>query len=355
MASARERGWKGRRWGIGLAPAKARRLRLVLGVVLALLLLGFAARELGWWRKAGEGDPPRLYGNVEIREVELGFRVGGRIAELLVDEGQTVAAGRVLARLDTRPLRDRLAQADARIAAASAVVARDVRGNRPQEIRQARAALSDAEAQLLEARRVHDRRRALLGRGFISRADYQASQSAVTAAAARVEAARAAFSLAREGPRAEDRAVSRAEQAATVAERQAIRTDLDDTVMRAPAPGQVLARVREAGAIVEPGQVVLTMALTQPVRVRAYVAETQLGRVRPGMRVTVHADGTDRTWPATVGFISPVAEFTPKTVQTEDQRTDLVYRMRLTVNDPRGELRQGQPVTVTLGAAAAGG
>ncbi|HUQ13416.1 MAG TPA: HlyD family efflux transporter periplasmic adaptor subunit, partial [Novosphingobium sp.] len=82
--------------------------------------------------------------------------------------------------------------------------------------------------------------------------------------------------------------------------------------------------------------------------VRAYVAEPDLGRVRPGMKVTVHADGTAKTWPATIGFIAPVAEFTPRTVQTEDQRADLVYRMRLTVSDPRGELRQGQPVTVTL-------
>ena len=118
--------------------------------------------------------------------------------------------------------------------------------------------------------------------------------------------------------------------------------------LRAPSAGQVLTRVREAGAIVQPGEIVYTVALTQPVRVRAYVSEPDLARVKPGMKVTIHADGSAKTWPATIGYIAPTAEFTPRTVQTEDQRADLVYRMRLVVDDPKNELRQGQPVTVTL-------
>lgn len=335
-----------------MAPARSSRLRAALLVAVVVTVLFFAGRALGWWGE-GDGDNElRLYGNVEIREVELGFRVGGRIAELLVDEGHRVAPGQVLARLDTRPLEDRYASADARLAAATARVERDARGNRPQEIRQAEAALTDAQAQLVEARRLHERRSALLVRGFISRADYQSSQAGLTAATARVEAARAALSLAREGARAEDRAVTRAERDASEAELAAIRTDLEDAVLRAPGRGQVLTRVREAGAIVQPGETVFTVALTQPVRVRAYVGEPDLPKIRPGMQAVIHADGTDRTWPATIGFISAVAEFTPKTVQTEDQRTDLVYRIRLTVDDPRGDLRQGQPVTVTIASAS---
>ena len=113
-------------------------------------------------------------------------------------------------------------------------------------------------------------------------------------------------------------------------------------------PGRTSRAVREVGAIVQPGEVVYSVALTQPVRVRAYVAEPDLPKVRPGMRVTVHADGANKTWPATIGYVSPTAEFTPRTVQTEDQRADLVYRVRLTVEDPKNELRQGQPVTVSL-------
>lgn len=326
-------------------------MRIGLGVAVALVLLFFGGRAAGWWG-ADDAAPTRLYGNVEIREVELGFRVGGRISQLLVDEGDTVAAGQELARLDQTPLRDRLAGADARAAAAAAMVDKDASGNRPQDIRVAEAALIDAEAQAGEARRLHDRRRALLTKGFISTADFEASEASLTAARARVDSARAALSVMREGTRSEDRAATRAEAQAMQAERRAIQTDLSDAVLLAPSPGQVLTRVREAGAIVQPGEIVYTLALTQPVRVRAYVGEPDLPKVRPGMKVTVRADGARKSWHATIGFIAPVAEFTPRTVQTEDQRTDLVYRMRLTVDDPKGELRQGQPVTVTLDGGA---
>jgi HlyD family secretion protein len=232
------------------------------------------------------------------------------------------------------------------------MVSKDAAGSRPQEVRQAQSAVVDAEARLSEARRLNQRRGALSERGFISKADLQESQSALTAAAAQVDAARAALSLAQEGARAEDRTATRADAAQMAAERRAIQTDLSDAVLRAPSAGQVLTRVRESGAIVQPGEIVYTVALTQPVRVRAYVAEPDLPKVRPGMRVTVHVDGSAKSWPATIGYISPVAEFTPRTVQTEDQRADLVYRLRLTVDDPKNELRQGQPVTVTLASSA---
>lgn len=330
-----------------------RRIVVVVVALAAVLALYFGGKALGWWGADLNGEL-KLYGNVEIREVQLGFRVGGRIAELLVDEGDRVQAGQVLARLDTRPLRDRLASAEARLMAASAGVARDVAGNRPQQVREAQATLASAEAALGEARRLQERRHALFERGFMSRADYQSSQSGLDAAAARVEAARAGLSLVREGARTEDRVITRANRDVVVAERQAVSTDIADAELRASEGGQVLTRAKEAGAIVQPGETVLGLALTQPVRVRAYVAEPDLPRVRPGMAVRVLADGTDKRWPARIGFISPVAEFTPKTVQTERLRTDLVYRLRLTVDDPRGDLRQGQPVTVIVPAAGQG-
>ncbi|MFM5886007.1 MAG: HlyD family efflux transporter periplasmic adaptor subunit [Novosphingobium sp.] len=311
----------------------------------------FGGRAMGWWGVQGDGQL-RLYGNVEIREVQLGFRVPGRIARLLVDEGDRVTPGQVLAELDTRPFQDRLAGADARVEAASATAARDANGSRPQQIGEARAEVAAADAAVLEARRQFERRQALVDKGFISRADLQTADAALRSARARLAQAQAALSLAVDGTRAEDQANSQANRDVTLAERRAVQTDIDDTVIRAAEPGQVLTRARETGAIVAAGQTVLTVALTQPVRVRAYVAEPDLHRIRPGMAVRVRTDGTGKEWPATIGFISPVAEFTPKTVQTEQLRTDLVYRVRLTVNDPNGDLRQGAPVTVLLPGSA---
>ncbi|MEY2943017.1 MAG: hypothetical protein RLY97_1031 [Pseudomonadota bacterium] len=303
---------------------------------------------MGVWPFSGRESALKLYGNVEIREVQLGFRIGGRIDKLLVDEGDRVAAGQVLAVLDTRPLQDRMLDADARLAAADAGVARDAHGSRPQQIAAAQADLATANAMMNESRRQFERRAALYGKGFLSRAELQTAEANVAAAMARQAAARAGLSLAQEGVRAEDRAVSLANRASAAAAAKSVQTDLHDAQIIASEAGQVLTRVREAGAIVQGGGVVLTVALTQPVRVRAYIAEPDLPRLRPGMKVAVRVDGSDKSWAAQVGYISPVAEFTPKSVQTEQLRADLVYRLRLTVDDPKGELRQGQPVTVVL-------
>ena len=329
--------------------AGKRRLRTVIIVAVLAVAVYFGGRALGLW--GADDGRLKLYGNVEIREVQLGFRVGGRIDRILVDEGDMVKPGEVLARLDTRPIDDRLAGADARYEAASASANRDVNGLRPQEIGSARAAVTAAEARLAEARRQFDRRRALVDKGFISRADVQTAEAEVQAATAALATARNQLSLAEEGVRAEDRAASAATRNVAEAERRAVQTDLSDAYLIAVEGGQVLTRAREAGAIVQPGQTVLTLALTQPVRVRAYVSGADLPKIRPGMSVTVSTDGTTQTWPARIGFISGVAEFTPKTVQTEQLRTDLVYRVRLTVEDPTGALRQGQPVTVHVPAS----
>lgn len=337
---------------MGDTPAAGKRLsrpKLAILLIILVLVLYLGGRWAGLIGNR-DADTFKLYGNVEIREVQLGFRVGGRISRLLVDEGDHVSAGQVLAELDTRPIEDRLAGAAARFDAANAAALRDVNGSRPQEIAEARATVAAAEARLAEARRQFDRRKTLVGQGFISKADVETAEAGVAAAEAALAAAQSTLSLTQEGVRQEDRSVSEASRSAAFAERRAVQTDLADSRIVAAEPGQVLTRAREVGAIVQPGQTVLTLALTQPVRVRAYVAEPDLPRIRPGMPVTVSVDGSSKRWNGKIGFISPVAEFTPKTVQTEQLRTDLVYRLRLTVEDPHGELRQGQPVTVTVSA-----
>ena len=119
----------------------------------------------------------------------------------------------------------------------------------------------------------------------------------------------------------------------------------------ASTDGTVVTRAREPGAIVQPGETVLTLAILRPLRVRAYVAESDLSRIGPGMKVVVSADGNPRRYHGTIGYISPRAEFTPKTVETENLRTDLVYQLRIIVDDPDDALRQGQPVSVSVPGA----
>ena len=168
------------------------------------------------------------------------------------------------------------------------------------------------------------------------------------AAQAQARSAQAALSLQLAGSRAEDIAAARATRANALASQARAQTDLADATLVAPEAGTILTRAREPGAIVQAGETVFTLTIDHPIRVRAYVDEASLPRISPGMAVEVNADGATHVYHGTIGFISPTAEFTPKSVQTESLRTDLVYRIRVIVTDADGALRQGEPVTLRI-------
>ena len=317
--------------------------------LLAVIVAGGVTHGFGLWAGTRGGDL-QLDGNVDIREVDLGFRVPGRIETMAFEEGAAVAAGDVLARLDHRPLADRLAAAEARVAAARAGLAKRLAGARPQEIAVAAAELTQRQAVLTGARVEYERRKPLVAGGAVSQAVFDQTQSAFRSAQAAVQAAEQALSLQRAGARREDIDAARADLATAVAESDAARADLDDAVLLAPSAGVLLTRVREPGAIVGAGETVFTLTIDRPARVRAYVAEPDLSRVRPGMAVRVTTDGGGRAYHGVIGYVSPTAEFTPKTVETRSLRADLVYRLRVAVSDPDAGLRQGQPVSVTIPA-----
>ena len=330
-------------------------------ILLALVLAGAGA---AWWFDLPErfgwredrGEVLTLYGNVDIRQARLGFRVGGRIAEVLVDEGDRVEAGQLLARLDAGPAEDAVRAAEAQVAGLKAVLDKLVAGPRPAEIEQARGAYVERQADLENAELAFERQNQLRPSGAASQANLDQATAARDMARARVESARAALRLLEEGTRPEDIAAARANLDAAEASLAAARTGLADTELRAPSAGVILSRVEEPGAIVASGDVVYVLSLEAPVFVRAYAGEPDLGRIRPGMVVEVTNDTEPaRVHRGTVGFVSPVAEFTPKSVETPALRTDLVYRLRIVLDAPDGSLRQGMPVTVRVPGPAAGG
>ncbi|MDE2303278.1 MAG: HlyD family efflux transporter periplasmic adaptor subunit [Sphingomonadales bacterium] len=327
------------------------RKRIAILLVVAVLV-AMAVWTRGFGLAGAGGDAPlRLYGNVDVREVDLGFRVGGRIGAIAVDEGDAVHAGAVLARLDPAPIAARVAQAQAQVAAARAQLARLANGNRPQDIAEARARAAAARAALHQAGEDVARRRGLVESGAISLQLWQQTLSQRDEARAEADRTRAALALMLAGARREDIAAARAQLAGARAGRLGALTDSADTRLLAPEDATVVTRAQEPGAIVQPGETVLTLSIDRPLRLRAYVAEPDLSRVAPGMAVTVRADGNPRTYHGTLASIASVAEFTPKSVETEDLRTDLVYRARILVADPDGALRQGQPVTITVTGA----
>lgn len=305
------------------------------------------------WRKIN-GEAPvdgRLvaYGNVDVRQVNLGFYVGGRLESVAVEEGDRVHAGQVLASLEKGYLEDDLKAAEAKVAAQKATVQRLVNGARPEEIAEARAQVARAEATLELARTTYQRRRELVQRSVTSQQSLDEAAGALHEAQASLRATQASLQLLLAGTRKEDIAAARAQLRGDEAALSIAHRHYADSDLVAPSDGTVLTRVREPGAVLQPDVTVLTVALTKPVWVRAYISEPDLGRVHPGMIADVYTDSRpDHPYRAQVGFISPVAEFTPKSVETQDLRVNLVYRLRLIIPNPDQDLRQGMPVTAVF-------
>lgn len=323
---------------------------------LLLMAAVVAAGVIAWFvfRNGTDRDGElKLYGNVDIREVELSFRVPGRLAQVRVDEGDPVLAGEVLATLDAQRYRDALAKATGDRDVAAANMAKFHAGFRLEEVAQARAAVAQVEAQVENAARVARRREELLKSGAISAQERDDAVASRDALLAQLQSARKGLQLQASGFRAEEVLGAEAALRAAEASVAAAMTDLADTEIIAPSDGTVLSRVREPGAMAAAGATVLVVSLNKPVWVRAYVPEPSLGKVRLGMPVSVRTDSRpDKPYNGTVGFISPVAEFTPKNVETEALRTDLVYRLRIVVEDPDEGIRQGMPVTVIAAPGA---
>jgi membrane fusion protein YbhG len=324
---------------------KKRRI-VIAGAALAVAAAVYAA--FGAWRAERDAHTLMLYGNVDIREVDLGFRVAGRLMTMKVDEGDRVKAGQQLASLDAQPYRDALAAAEARVKQAEANVEKLRRGQRPQEVQQARAAVRAAQAAFDNAQRDLHRQQGLFESGASSQKSLDAARARHDELEANLLSAREALALAREGFRREDIAAAEAELAAALAQHAQASTQLADADLFAPSDGIILARIREPGAMLQQGAPVYTLSLDTPVYVRAYVGERDLGKVRPGATAFVTSDSSDKRYRGQVGFIAPRAEFTPKSVETTDLRTDLVYRLRIVISEADGGLRQGMPVTVQL-------
>jgi HlyD family secretion protein len=324
-----------------------RRAIVILLVLAAAAAIGYGAYL--YYPRAPARSGLVLYGDVDVREVDLSFKVAGRIASFPPEEGDQVTKGGVVALLDQRYFEDDLRVARAKETAQEAVVARFDHGSRPEEITQARANAELARVGMENNEVTFKRQQELLGSAVSSKQAFDNAQAAYRQSQAQFNFAEGAQRLAEIGPRQEDIDQAHAQLAQEQANVTVSERALADATLAAPADGIILTRVREPGSIVSAGETVATFALDRPVWVRAYVDEPDLGRVVPGMAADVTTDSAPgKHYRAHVGFISPVAEFTPKTVETTTLRTDLVYRLRVIVDEPDQVLRQGMPVTVTL-------
>ena len=320
--------------------------------LLLIVVLGGAAGYY-WWQSSAQQSEVRhqlvLYGNVDYRQAYLAMNATERVAELLVDEGDLVRPGQLLARLETERFALEVQRVQALLEAQRQRVARLKAGSRPEEIRKARADLQAAIARRNEAQRTLKRMKAAFAQGAVNQQEVDDAQAAYDTAAATVAARQATLDLVVAGPRIEDILEAEALLRRYEAELALARHVLRDAHLYAPSQGIIQARLLEVGDMCTPQTPVFAMALLDPIWVRVYVEEKYLGRIWEGMEAVVTTDSyPGKKYHGRVGFIASTAEFTPKTVQTEEVRTALVYQVRVLVDNPEFELRLGMPATVWI-------
>lgn len=317
-------------------------------VIIALVLVLIVAAIGGtWWYQSCQDNGLTLYGNVDIRTVNMSFRVGGRLQSLTVDEGDAIKAGQTLGQLDKAPYENALMQAKANVSTAQAQYDLMMAGYRAEEIAQAAAAVKQAQAAYDYAQNFYARQQGLWKSRTISANDLENARSSRDQALATLKSAQDKLSQYRAGNRPQEIAQAKANLEQAQAQLAQSTLDLHDTTLVAPSDGTLLTRAVEPGSMLNAGSTALTLSLTRPVWVRAYVDEKNLNQAQPGREILLYTDGRpDKPYHGKIGFVSPTAEFTPKTVETPDLRTDLVYRLRIIVTDADDTLRQGMPVTL---------
>lgn len=289
-----------------------------------------------------------IYGNVDIREVKLAFRQSGRIEHIYVEDGDRVEKGTLIADLDPIPFQNQLHLSQAKLSVAQAQLADLTAGPRMQEIESAKQDVLRLKAILQNTQYNYNRQKDLRKTGATSADSLDNAQARYDEAKAALAAAEQRLSLLREGTKAEKLLTARQQVGVAQAELAIQQTALQDSKLYAPETGVVLTRIVEPGAIVNAGSPVISLSLRNPTYIRAYIDETMLGKISSGETVSIYTDSSEQIFAGTIGFISPKAEFTPKSVETPELRTSLVYRIRIVVNGDDKGLNQGQPVTISL-------
>ena len=325
--------------------------RLFLGLAMLVSLPWLLAFR--WpWQTAADTEFIELSGTVEAREIDLAFQVTGRMVGLNMDEGDTVEAGQLVATLDDHDYQLGLRNAIAQQEAAQAGLAALQAGSRVQELRVAEAQLAKAQADFDYAHLDYRRIAGLVPRKLVAAEQLDQAQLQREVARTGVEQARERLALVREGPRQEDIDRAAAELRARLTLVETAQRQLDYVRLPSPVAGVVSVRLAEAGEVVAAGKPVVRIVELNRPWVRAYLNETDLPRVRLGQVAEVRVDGLPgQVLTGRMAFIAPDAEFTPKTVETRALRVDLVYRVKVEVDNPNGALKLGMPADVRLKAA----
>jgi len=319
-------------------------------LLILLLLLGLTG-GIYFWKTTNKPTPSELLlsGHIETTETDVAFKISGKISRLYVDEGDEVKKGQLLAELEARDLKDKIAFYKASLKKARANLAKLLAGYQPEEIEAAKAAMEGARARLEKAQRDFERYQRLFKAHAIPQERFDVVTTAYKQAKWAYKEAKARYQLLHKGYRKEDIASSRAAVAEAEAALNLTRTNLSYTKLFAPVNGIVLVKMAEEGEYVVPGTPIFTLGDLDYVWLKAYVNETDLGRIKYGQKAVVTTDTyPDKKYTGKVIFIAARAEFTPKSVETHKERVTLVYKVKIGVENSAHELKPGMPAEAHL-------
>ena len=317
--------------------------RVLLIAVIALIITGFLYYYFTRDQKEGN-DFIKVSGNIETTEVNVGFKIPGRIVSLSAQEGDWVDYGKIVAKLDDEDLLQRLALAKATLKSAQSRLDKLLAGSRPEEIREAEAILQQAQFDLENKKAHYERMKTLFERGVVPKDTFDNAETGFKIAKAALQRANENYQLVKKGPREEDIEDGRAQVEQAKASLQLIETQLSYTTLYSPLSGVLLVKSGEIGEVVNPGTSILTLADIENVWLKAYIPETDLSRIKWGQEVSVTTDlKPQKIYKGKISFISSQAEFTPKQIQTEKERVTLVYRIKIDIPNPEKELKPGMP------------
>ena len=317
--------------------------RYLLGILVIAAIAGLFVYLL---TREKEGGNPylKVSGNIETTEVDVGFKIPGRIVSISVQEGDWVEKEKVLAKLDDEDLRQRFELAQATLRSAQARLTKLLTGSRPEEIREAEASFQQAQFDFVNKEAHYERMKVLFEKGVIPKETLDNVETGFKVARAAMQRAKENYQLVKKGPRNEDIEDAKAQVEQAQASLRLTETQLSYTVLHSPIPGVVLVKSGETGEVVNPGTSILTLADIESVWLKAYIPEPDLSRIKWGQEVSITTDlKPQKIYKGKISFISSQAEFTPKQIQTEKERVTLVYRIKIDIPNPDRELKPGMP------------
>ena len=319
-----------------------------LTIALIILLISFISYKIYSNIFLKNENNLTFYGNIDTRTVNVGFRFLGKIENITKDEGEIVKKDEILVKLDTASLEKSLEELNEKIFASKLELSKLQTGYRQEEILEAKAAMEEAIENLNKTKDTYNRQANLFKTKSTSEENFTISQLNYKQALATLDKAKALYELRKNGYRNEDIKIQESNLKSLEIQAEKLKIDLNDSVIKAPVDGVVLTRFKEIGAITNAGESILEIAKTDEFWVRAYIDEKNLGNIKPGLKMSIQTDSRSENYEGVIGFISPVAEFTPKNIETQELRADLVYSFRVIVKNPDDKIRQGMPVTLKI-------